>query len=63
MRQPNNSTRLRMFVYGTVDTPGGSPTYQYALTNVRCALRLGTDTRSRINTGILIANQPIVPGP
>ena len=59
----NATRRLRMYVYGTVDTPGGSPTYQYALTNVRCALRLGTDTRSRINAGIPICNQPIVPGP
>ena len=59
----NASRRLRMFVYGTIDTPGGTPTTQYLLTNVRCALRLGADARSRINAGIPIANQPVVPGP
>jgi hypothetical protein len=49
-------------MYGTVTTP--NPTsYLYYLTGVRCKLRVGTDTNSRVYTTMRVPNEPQVAGP
>jgi prepilin-type N-terminal cleavage/methylation domain-containing protein len=49
-------------IYGKYTSPD-PVVYQYPLTNVRCALRTGTDASSRINANIRVINEPLVSGP
>lgn len=53
---------MLIYVYGTVTTPD-PVAYQYWLTSVRCALRVGGDGNSRLATSIRVLNEPQVNGP
>jgi len=53
---------LNYYVYGTVSTPDAVG-YQYLLTDVRCTLRSGSDSRARIQTSVRVVNEPQVTGP
>lgn len=54
---------LRYYIYGTVETQTTDTTYQYLLTNVRCTIRTGNSTSSRMQTSIRVLNEPQVNGP
>ncbi|MDB5340275.1 MAG: hypothetical protein JWN70_5894 [Planctomycetaceae bacterium] len=55
---------LCLNVYGTVTTDSqNAPIINYVLTNVRCTLRVGTSSASRLTTTIRVLNEPQVTGP
>lgn len=53
---------MRIAVYGTVDTTTYTDTIQYLLANVRCTLRVGGATASRLTTSFRVLNEPQVNG-
>lgn len=58
----SSGNSLKYYIYGTVQTP--NPTaYQYLLTGIRCTLRTGSDSASRLNTNVRVLNEPAVTGP
>ena len=60
----SSSNSLRYYVYGTYTTASaGTPSAQYLLTNVRCTLRAGSSTSSRLTASVRTLNEPQVVGP
>lgn len=60
---PTSDESLRYYVYGTVTTNSSNSATQYLLTNVRCTIRSGGATGSRLTTSIRVPNEPQVAGP
>ncbi len=60
---PTTGDSLRYYVYGTVTTNSSSTSTQYLLTNVRCTIRVGGATSSRLTTSFRVPNEPQVAGP
>jgi hypothetical protein len=53
---------MPFYIYGTYSTQD-PVAYDYWLTGVRCSLRCGNDTTSRVRTSMRLLNQPQVNGP
>lgn len=58
----NTLQAMQLYVYGTVTT-SNPPATRYYLTNVRGALRIGTNTRDQMSGGTQVLAEPEVSGP